>query len=114
MSKRIELADRHTAQLERLLVIHVPEAEVWVFCSCIHGSAHEGSDLDLVLRNPNVSTTEVAGWGDLIEALQESSLPIPIEVHDWAHLPVAFRDEVKRDYVVLQREFGIRKAAKGT
>jgi hypothetical protein len=41
MSKRIELADRHTAQLERLLAIHVPEAEVWVFGSCTHGSAHE-------------------------------------------------------------------------
>ncbi|WP_217646415.1 hypothetical protein [Nitrosomonas sp. Nm34] len=50
----------------------------------------------------------------MIEALQESSLPILIEVHDWAHLPVAFRDEVKRDYGVLQREFRIRKAAKGT
>ncbi|SFL66628.1 nucleotidyltransferase family protein [Nitrosomonas communis] len=102
MSKQIELIDRHLAQLKRLLAIHVPEAEIWVFGSRIHGSAHEGSDLDLVLRNPNDLTTEVAGWGDLIEALQESSLPILIEVHDWAHLPVAFRDEIMRDYVVLQ------------
>ncbi len=102
MSRRIELTDRHLAQLKHLLAIHVPDAEVWAFGSRIHGSAHEGSDLDLVLRNPNDPTTKVAGWCALIEALQENSLPILIEVHDWAHLPAAFREEIERDYVVLQ------------
>lgn len=33
-----------------LLGQHVPQAEVWAYGSRVNGGAHEGSDLDLVLR----------------------------------------------------------------
>jgi hypothetical protein len=40
--------------------------------------------------------------GKLKEALQESRLPILVELHLWAHLPTAFHDEIERRYVVVQ------------
>lgn len=83
------MPNRYLAQLKHLLATHVPEAEVWAFGSRIHGTAHKGSDLDLVLRNPHDLTAEVTGWSELIEVLQKSSLPILVEVHDWARLPAA-------------------------
>ena len=38
--------------LESLLRTHVPQADVWAYGSRVTGGAHEASDLDIVLRNP--------------------------------------------------------------
>ena len=99
---QLDLAPRHLAMLQTLLNRHVPDAQVWAFGSRVNGDAHEGSDLDLVLRNPPDLAQSVAGWLELKEALQESSLPILVEVHDWAHLPAAFHRNIEQGYVVLQ------------
>jgi len=99
---RLHLAPRHLAELQALLARHVPETEVWAFGSRVGGAAHEGSDLDLVLRQPRDLRQPSAGWMDLKEALQDSGLPMLVELHDWAHLPAAFHAEIVRRYVVVQ------------
>ncbi|TAJ80612.1 MAG: nucleotidyltransferase domain-containing protein [Gallionellaceae bacterium] len=102
MPNRIDLPAHYLALLQALLATHVPEAEVWAFGSRVTGQAHQGSDLDLVVRNPNDLTAPVAGWHDLKEAIQQSTLPILVDVHDWAHLPKSFHQEIAARYVVLQ------------
>lgn len=77
-------------------------AEVWAYGSRVRGCAHEGSDLDLVLRHPQDLERDVEGWLELKEALQESMLPILVEVHLWARPPKAFHGEIEQAYVVLQ------------
>lgn len=62
---------------------HVADAEIWAFGSRVNGGAHEGSDLDLVLRNPRDLTRPVQGWLALKEALSDSSLPMLVDVHAW-------------------------------
>lgn len=102
MKPLVDLPQQHMQTLLRLLAEHAPQAEVWAFGSRINGTGHEGSDLDIVLRNP---ADLKQGTGDsfkLKEALQESSLPILIEMHEWAHLPASFHTEISRHYVVLQ------------
>ena len=84
---RLNLAPHHLAQLQTLLAKHVPNAEVWAYGSRVTGGAHEGSDLDLVLRHPDDVKQDVEGWIDLKEALQESQIPILVEVHMWSRLP---------------------------
>jgi predicted nucleotidyltransferase len=79
-------------------------AEVWAYGSRVTGGAHEGSDLDLVVRDPDEVSREVPGVDGLREALQRSALPLLVEVHQWAHLPAAFRREIEAAYVVLQSE----------
>lgn len=99
---RLQLADPHLVLLLSLLARHVPEADVWAYGSRVTGGCHEGSDLDLVLRHPQDLGQEVAGWFDLKEALQDSSLPMLVEIHLWPRLPAAFHAEIERGYVVVQ------------
>lgn len=99
---RLDLPQRVLAALQALLAAHVPDAEIWAYGSRVSGGGHQGSDLDLVLR-PSDGGEEAAGWLDLKEAVQQSSIPIIIDIHLWSHLPPSFHREIEREYVVLQR-----------
>lgn len=99
---RLQLSARHLAMLRALLARHVPQAEVWAYGSRVSGDAHEGSDLDLVLRNPANLSADVEGRAELQEALQQSSLPMLVETHAWAGLPEGFHCNIEREYVVIQ------------
>lgn len=97
----LQLAERHLDILRQLLAAHVPQAEVWAYGSRVTGGAHEGSDLDLVVRlAPDSATTE--GLINLRLALEESRLPMLVDIHDWARLPASFHANIEKDYVVLQ------------
>jgi predicted nucleotidyltransferase len=98
----LDLAPQHLAALQALLAQYAPDVDVWAFGSRVNGDAHEGSDLDLVLRNPHDLTQPVAALSDLKMALQESRLPMLIEVHSWSNLPAAFHLNIARCHVVLQ------------
>lgn len=88
--------------LQELLARHVPQAEVWAYGSRVSGGAHEGSDLDLVLRNPADLGQDVPGWSALQQALQDSPLPMLVQVHQWSRLPASFRRNIEAGYVVVQ------------
>lgn len=98
----LKLLPPHLTQLKQLLVAHVPQAEVWAYGSRVNGGGHETSDLDIVLRNPVDLSQSTEGFFELKEALQESMIPIVIDTHDWAHLPVTFHREIERCHVVIQ------------
>ena len=112
MTDRLDLPPRYRDKIEALLSEYVPGIEVWAYGSRVSGRSHEASDLDLVLRGP---TLEPLGDGffDLLEAIQQSSIPILVQAHDWARLPESFHREIERDYVVLmeRRERGINRSA---
>ena len=101
MTDGLDLPRPYRKQLEALLCEHVPGVEVWAYGSRVSGESHEGSDLDLVLRSP---TLEPLGgeYLDLVEALENSNIPILIQVHDWARLPASFHQEIERGCVVVQ------------
>ncbi len=99
----LHLAPKHLTQLQALLAAHLPEhIEVWAYGSRVTGCAHEGSDLDIVLRNQAELTQSTEEIFELKNALQESLLPILIDVHDWAHLPASFHSEIEKTYVVIR------------
>jgi len=107
MQRTIDLPPRYREQLMPLLAEHVPEAEVWAFGSRVRGGAHPTSDLDLVLRNSAAPGQPTPGRTALVNALQESAIPILIEVHDWALLPEDFREEILRGYApIVERAAG--------
>jgi len=87
--RTLQLAPQHLQLVQTLLHAHVPEAQVWAYGSRVTGGGHEGSDLDLVLRNPVNLEQEPAHWLELKEALQDSPLPLLVELHLWSHLPKA-------------------------
>ena len=101
MTDRLDLPPRYRRPLEALLREHVPDAEVWAYGSRINGESHEASDLDLVLRGPGLEPLD-NGFADLLEAIEQSNIPILVQAQDWAGLPESFHREIERDYVVVQ------------
>ncbi len=100
----LDLPPRWSSTVQELLATHVPEAEVWAYGSRVSGGSHPGSDLDLVLRHPSGLRIPLRQYWDLAEALDECSLPILVQVHDWAGLPESFHREIERAHVVLKKE----------
>lgn len=96
------LTAEHLQILRTLLAEHVPGTEAWAYGSRVSGEAHEGSDLDIVLRNALDLSQDVPAWLELKEALQDSTLPMLVDVHVWSRLPESFHRNIERAYVVLQ------------
>jgi len=101
MTDRLHLTDRHRSMLEALLREHLPDVEVWAYGSRVKGRAHDGSDLDLVLRASDLKQIPADRLANLEEALRDSNIPLLVEVHDWANLPEHFHREIEQNYVVL-------------
>ena len=99
----LDLQPRHRRQIEAMLREHLPGVEVWAYGSRVNGRGHGGSDLDLVLRGPDLQRLPIGKLSDLTEAFRESNIPFLIEARDWARLPESFHREIERDYVVLLR-----------
>jgi uncharacterized protein len=98
---KLDLKPDHLELLREILSRHVPGAEVWAYGSRVNGGAHEGSDLDLVVRNPAALDQPQKQLWALRDALSESNLPILVDVLDWARLPEGFRREIERHHVSL-------------
>ena len=96
------LPTRHLHALEALLREHLPGVEVWAYGSRVNGRSHDGSDLDLVLRAPQLENIPAERLGEFEEALRESTIPFLVEARDWARLPERFRGEAERQHVVLR------------
>ena len=101
MSAKLDLKPRHAEIVRRILGAHVPEVEVWAYGSRVTGDSHDGSDLDLVLRHPEQQAAGQRKLGQLKTALEESDLPILVDVLDLAYLPVAFQREIERAYAIM-------------
>ena len=101
MSNQVHIEPRHRAELLSLLQEHLPGVEVWAYGSRISGRSHDGSDLDLVLRGPELKKIPIGQLADFEEAFQESCIPFLVEARDWARLPEHFHQEIERHYVVL-------------
>ncbi len=75
--------------------------EVWAYGSRVNGNAHEGSDLDLVIRTPLLQKLPIDVFLDLEEKIQESNIPIIVEIFDWARLPEYFHKNIQLQHEVL-------------
>ncbi len=72
---------------------------IWAYGSRVDGTAHDGSDLDLVIID------EVPlRWEEFInfrEALRHSNLPILLDLQIWSKIPPSFRQNIQAQHVVL-------------
>ncbi len=78
--------------------------EIWAYGSRVSGEAHEASDLDIVVRTKDLSPCPTDELSDFIDALQESNIPIIIQVFDWTRLPDSFQSNILRAYEVLYKK----------
>jgi predicted nucleotidyltransferase len=75
--------------------------EIWAYGSRVNGSAHEGSDLDLVVITPNREKLPVEILMELKEKIRDSNIPILVELFDWSRLPQSFLDNIEACHEVL-------------
>lgn len=94
----LRLSARHLAMLQQILQRQVPDCEVWAYGSRVNGDGHEGSDLDLVLHR-----CEITQLLDLQEALQNSLLPMLVDLHLWERLPESFKQNILNSYIIIQQ-----------
>ncbi|MDR3189449.1 MAG: nucleotidyltransferase domain-containing protein [Prevotellaceae bacterium] len=75
--------------------------EVWAYGSRVDGSAHEGSDLDLALRTSDLKPLPRSTFAELTGKIQDSTIPILVELRDWALLPENFHRNIAQQHEIL-------------
>ena len=75
--------------------------EVWAYGSRVNGTAHEGSDLDLVIRTADLTPLSYDEYALLREQITESNIPILVDIFDWTRLPLSFHQNILQQYEVL-------------
>jgi len=93
MSEQLQLKPRNRRMFEEILRDPAPGVEKWAYGSRVSGQSHDGSDLDLVLRGPDLEEIPTGQLIDLEDALRLSTIPFLVEVRDWARLPESFHRE---------------------
>lgn len=101
--EQLLLQPRHLAMLQDILKQHLSQnqASVWAYGSRVTGKAHQGSDLDLVVRNLVDLNSPIPKLTALKEALTDSNLPMLIDLHDWALLPQEFQQNIEACYALI-------------
>lgn len=75
--------------------------EVWAYGSRVSGEAHDGSDLDLVIRSRTLQKMPIDLYLQIKEHIQQSTIPIVVELFDWARLPESFHKNIEAMHEVL-------------
>lgn len=75
--------------------------EVWAYGSRVTGTAHDGSDLDLVVRTRDGEKLPIELLMELQEKIRDSNVPILVELFDWARLPASFHKNIEACHEVF-------------
>lgn len=75
--------------------------EIWAYGSRVSGEAHDGSDLDLVMRPQGLQKTPIQLFVQIKNKIQQSNIPILVDLFDWARLPETFHRNILAQHEVL-------------
>ncbi len=95
------IRDKDRQSLQAIFASVQTPFEVWAYGSRVTGTAHDTSDIDLVLRTPDLSPLPMEVLVTLKEKLQDSNIPVMVDLFDWARLPSAFHANILNTYEVL-------------
>ena len=79
--------------MRNILNRFVPDAEIIVFGSRIHGMAKPRSDLDLAIKAESALDWKLLA--EIKETFQESELPFRVDVLDWNDIAESFRKAIE-------------------
>jgi len=97
------LRDKDKETLTRIFSQVDLEIEVWAYGSRVNGDAHEGSDLDLVIRGQNLQKIHLKVFLELKDKIQLENLVHRLDLFDWARLPETFHENIETMHEVLYR-----------
>ena len=89
----LDLKPHELEMVRNILNRFVPEAEILVFGSRVHGTAKPWSDLDLAIKAKSALDWKLLE--EIKEAFQESELPFRVDILDWNEITDAFRSAIE-------------------
>ena len=75
--------------------------EIWAYGSRVNGDSHDASDLNLVIRTYDFALLVYRELLDFQEQIQESNIPILVQVMDWNKIPESFHINILKKYEVI-------------
>lgn len=75
--------------------------EVLAYGSRVNGDAHDGSDLDIVIRSKDLKPLAFPMYQKIVDQIYDSTNPILMEIRDWAMLPESFHEQILKKHEVL-------------
>ncbi len=96
----LDLRPEHLKLVQEILNTYVPDCTVWAFGSRTQRNAKPTSDLDLAILDLHPSKAKIIG--KLLEAFEESTLPMKVDVLDWNQTNESFRNIIERQKISLQ------------
>lgn len=106
----IDLSPLQLKEVKALLAKYLPNTPVWAYGSRVRWSARPNSDLDIVAFASPAQAKQVSL---LREAFEESNLPFTVDFFVWDTVPEKFRDNIQREYIVLQSGEATKKIKGG-
>ena len=103
-SQNLPLTPDQQSAVQELLKAYLPGTEVWAYGSRVKGTAKPWSDLDLVAFASPEQKNAVA---ELREAFDESDLPFRVDLFIWDEVPESFKENIRKERVVLQKKKGV-------
>ncbi|MFI3246548.1 MAG: nucleotidyltransferase domain-containing protein [Ferrimonas sp.] len=98
----IDLREKDRVRIIALANQHLPhKTELWAYGSRVKGTNHDASDLDLVLVSGSRDDFSLSDMQAFKDALQDSTIPILIQVLSWWHIPESFQHNIKQCYEIL-------------
>ena len=96
---RLFIKPQHLKMLMDIFDNYCPKAEIWAYGSRIKGNAHDGSDLDLVVKSFNSENVKLS---ELKQLINDSNIPFLIDINEFDKLPEYFQKEILNNYLILQ------------
>ncbi len=75
--------------------------EVIAYGSRVDGTAHDTSDLDLVIRCKDGNKLEIDEFIAFKYAVQNSNIPILVQIFNWDRMPESFKAGILACYEIL-------------
>jgi len=97
----LDLPASDLAIVRAILDRYVADRPVYVFGSRVTGRARRRSDLDLAIGGTEPMTLGLRA--DLVDAFDESDLPIEVDVVDLATVSETFRNRIMEEWVEFDR-----------
>ena len=81
--------------LQKIFNEYCPNSEIYAYGSRVNGKAHEGSDLDLTIKN---FPTDKYLF-ELKETISDSNIPFLVDINIFETLPQSFKDEIEKNNI---------------
>ncbi len=97
MSK-LNVKPEHLKMLTDIFENYCPNAEIWAYGSRVNGDSHDGSDLDMVVKNFNDENKNIA---ELRQMLNDSNIPFLMDISEFDRMPNYMQSEILKNYVII-------------